>query len=148
MNRRNVITISVLAYLIVAFLPVWAHTQERESEHMQGTLQVVRVGAADLVPRNFSIKADEIVAWANYSGAPLRISFNKETVEKILCKEPTQFSAAEDGSLISGEIRPSEFATLCHFMPGEYDYTVHREFSPSSPRGGTRQSAGHISVTK
>jgi hypothetical protein len=53
-----------------------------------------------------------------------------------------------EGSFTSGEVRPSEFVTLCHFMPGEYEYSVIRKYSPSSPIGGTAKSTGKISVTE
>jgi hypothetical protein len=148
MAGRNGFAVSTLACFIVAALCVWAQAQEKESEHMRGKLQTVRVSTAFLLPETLSIKADEVVAWVNYSGAALEVIFSGEAVEKIHCKEPTRFRLAEDESLASGEIGPFEFAALCSFMPGEYEYTVHRRFNPSSPGGGTWKSVGHILVEK
>ncbi len=75
----------------------------------------------------------------------VRISFGIEAVKKLLCKEPTAFTL-EGESFSSGEVRPYEFVTLCHFTPGEYEYTVRRR--GQGPRGITQRSTGYISVTK
>jgi plastocyanin len=148
MDRRNVITVGVLACLIVATPPLRAQSQEKESEHMAEAQQVIRVAANRLVPESISIKAGEVVSWINYSGVPLQISFGAETVEKIRCKEPTRFHIARDGSLTSGEVRPFEVAALCSFLPGEYHYIVYRQVSTGLAKSVTRDSSGHIAVTQ
>lgn len=148
MARINVTIVGALTGLIMATLPLVAQSQEKESEHMAKAQQVVRVGANNLLPGSISIKAGEVVAWINYSGVPVQIDFTAETVEKIRCKEPTRFHITRDGSLTSGEVRPSEVAALCSFLPGEYHYTVRRQVSAGLVKSVTQDSSGHIAVTQ
>ena len=145
---RNIITIGILACLIVVASPLWAQSQEKEGEHMGAEQRVVRIGANNLAPASLNVKAGEVVAWINYSGVPLQISFSKEAVEKILCKEPTRFHLAGDGSLTSGAVRPFEAAALCSFLPGEYHYSVRRQFTADVAKAVKQESSGHIAVAE
>lgn len=145
MKNVTILTLSVLASLLLTGSPVWAETQHQESEHLYGKLQIVRIGRVAVVPETMRLKANDNVAWINYASTPVQIRFGPETVKKILCKEPTSFLLAEDASLTSQEVRPFEVVTLCHFLPGDYSYTVHRLLS--GPRGGVQRSVGHLSVT-
>lgn len=145
---RNAFIFGLCGCLALATLPVWGQSQGTESEHIAKAQQVVRIGANNLVPGSISIKANEVVAWINYSGVPVQISFVAETVEKIRCKEPTRFHIAGDGSLTSGEVRPFEAAALCSFLPGEYHYAVSRQVSAGIAKPVTGESSGHIVVTQ
>lgn len=145
---RNMVVLALFGCLAVATLSVWGQSREEEGEHMAAAQRVVRIGANNLLPESLSLKANEVVAWINYSGVPVRISFVAETVEKIRCKEPTRFHIAGDGSLTSGEVRPFEAAALCSFLPGEYHYTVSRQVSAGIAKPVTRESSGHIAVTQ
>ncbi len=145
---RNIIIIGVLVCFTVAAFPLWSQSQEKESEHLRAEQRVVRIGVNNLLPEGLSIKAGEVVSWINYSGVPVWISFGAETVEKILCKEPTRFQLSGDGSLTSGEVRPFEVAALCSFLPGEYHYTVRRQVSAGLTKPVMRDASGRISVTE
>ena len=145
MKKMTILTLSVLASLLITGFPVWAETQHQESEHLYGKLQIVRIGRVAVVPETMRLKADENVAWINYASTPVQIRFSHDTVKKILCREPTPFTLAEDAALTAREVRPFGVVSLCHFLPGDYSYTVQRLLS--GPRGGVQRSVGHLSVT-
>ncbi len=145
MKNVTILTLSVLASLVLTGFPVRAETQHQESEHLYGKLRTVRIGRVALVPETMHLKADESIAWINYASTPIQIRFSHDTGKKILCREATSFTLAEDAALTAREVRPFEVVTLCRFLPGDYSYTVQRLLS--GPRGGVQRSVGHLSVT-
>lgn len=148
MKRISLFSPGVLIFLMVLTLPVHTQANEQDNEHLSANLKNVKIGRSAVLPEILVIKSEEGVSWTNYAGTPVEVRFSKGTAQKILCKEPSPFHAEEDGAFTSGELRASEFATLCHFMPGEYEYTVTRTPGPGFPRGGTMKSTGKLSVTQ
>lgn len=134
--------------LVLLALTAQSQAQTADSEHLQIAVKTIKIGRSAVLPETLALKSSEGVSWTNYAGTPVEVRFGKGAAQNLLCKEPSPFHAEEDGSFTSGELRSSEFATLCHFKPGEYEYTVTRTPGPGFPRGGTMKSSGKLTVTE
>jgi len=149
MKRKSSLTVEALLLLALTTLPPQGNAEEKESAHLSANLNIIRIGRSDVFPGTAKVKANETVAWTNYSGTSVEIRFDKEAVKKLQCKKQSPFQMTENDTVLSsGEVRSSEVVTLCQFAPGEYEYTVRRRHSPGFPRGGTTSSMEKISMSQ
>jgi hypothetical protein len=74
---------STVRLLTLTTLPLQGNAEEKESEYLRANLNVTRIGRSDVFPGTAKVKANEAVAWTNYSGTAVEIRFDKETVKKL-----------------------------------------------------------------
>jgi hypothetical protein len=83
MKRKSSLTIGALLLLTLTTLPLQGNAEEKESEYLRANLNVIRIGRSDVFSGTAKVKANEAVAWTNYSGTAVEIRFDKETVKKL-----------------------------------------------------------------
>lgn len=83
----------------------------------------IRILRRKLVPSTLHIRAGEAPIWSNHTEHLVQVLFPVETAKKLVCKEPSNFLIEED-ELRSTYLRGNEFASVCIFTKGTYDYEV------------------------
>ena len=121
-----------------------AAAEERE-DHLTHRHRTIRISSTRLSPQELRIGTDDAVAWLNYSNQLARISFDSSVAEKIRCSSKTSFRLTGD-RISSRRVQGTQFASLCHLVPGEYAYRVDL-FSGAGGGGAVERSLkGRIRV--
>ena len=97
--------------------------------------EFIRISDARLRPEVQQLATDDAVGWVNYSSRIARVSFPKEAGRSLICTSETTFRLTGD-RLESAPIQSKQFASLCNFKPGEYDYRVDLYRGAGSGRTG------------
>jgi len=92
-------------------------------DHAAAPHRLIGVTPTTLHPDVERIHPDDTFGWLNYSSSVLRISFDESVADKLVCQSPGSFRLRH-GRLESGDVGLSQFATLCHLSPGDYEYRV------------------------
>ena len=107
---------------------------------------MVRITASRLHPETIELRADETLAWVNYSNRAARISFDSSVATKLHCKHGASFRLNGE-RLESRDVRGRQFASLCQLEPGEYTYRVELvQTAGSIAPAGDRVHEGRIVV--
>jgi len=85
--------------------------------------EFIRISDGRIRPKVQELASDDAVGWVNYSSRIARVSFPREVGRSLICTSETSFRLAGD-RLESAPIQSKQFASLCNFKPGEYDYRV------------------------
>ena len=108
------------ALLLNAAVPALASD---DIDHVDHDHEFVRIGAVSLHPAVSRIGPGDAIGWVNYSPNIARVSFDAEVGKKLVCRSRVSFQLTGD-RLQSADIQGRQFASLCQFQPGEYDYRV------------------------
>ena len=136
MTARSVLILTGLALgLGVGTVPARG---EDAGAHARETPHTVILDGRDIRPSTTTMGASDMLAFENYSGHTLRITFTEpaDLKERIRCglvrqkeaekaKAPWQLFAWSDGKLV-GTIPPGRFASLCSFREGSYTFVTAR----------------------
>jgi hypothetical protein len=108
---------------------------ETPAAHAKHDTHTIVLDGNDVRPSRTTIDAAGGITFLNYSTHPARVTFtDPDIVKKIRCglvrgKEgdapsaPWALFAWQDGKLV-GNVPPGQFASVCSFQPGTYEFTT------------------------
>lgn len=103
------------------FLPAIAIADE--IDHIGHDHATIQITSRKIYPEVATIGTDDAVSWANLSEHVVVVSFSEDILKSMICKTPTNF-VKDGGRFNSAPMRGNEFASVCQFKPGRYEYEI------------------------
>src|SRR5262245_6443525 len=134
--------------------------QEQPGEHAKHDTRTITLDGNDVRPSQTNMDHGELLAFANFSSHPVRVTFTEpvQLKDKIRCglihggqkHVPSPAWALfswQDDKLIA-TVPPGQFASVCSLEPGSYAFTATRISSaaPGSVPGQELPAKGQIVV--
>ena len=134
----------LLVILLCGFFGFFAEgvNSEEQAKH-----QVVSLLPNEAKPAAVTISKGTTMIWINESKGMVEIQFTNTADMLMSCDSPLGFMRAIEGQFISDKVPFRAVASLCFIKDGEFNYTVLRDpTSTTPPADQTREFKGKIIV--